>query len=621
MDTWASFPFVKSGGEEAQKEAICAWFCSSTPAQEAVGDIACASFDNVRCVRVPNVHANSIVLDMHELHPISHAFVVFYYTEYQTIHVLGGLLYDAIVALKGIITIGMLSEHRNRTFFAPYTMSDLQPMDTRADGDDDDVFYINAWFGEAAEYGNLADATIPMSAFSEKLEWYRACERCRPTDPLPPLVFSGSTIDARTYAVYDKGTSIMARLLADCIEFASPHIRSTPVDPRKLRARFDAMRYEAEYRIFMKRMRRCTKEETLTQLFKFNGLWPLVELSDLFVDGTTLDHQHFYAAYRNLAQFEPIFFVNIAIEEVPPALLARLPIYHGGRVHLPFYWETVGEWLWHKYMNQMHLHYTTQRSYTEPADGRLKEWMQQERRIMCRYMLAHKPGPQRRQFGVSMSAGGAGLVGKGTGIAIRQADEKGLYVEDIEDFWAMMPPCMEAVRHLKRFPRNLERLRFAQVLWMAGMSEAAIALPLRDLNERYPHSDGAQRFESRFNIKGALDSIRKLDKQKATNWCSNIVRETMLQIPDVLHCPFVERVPSDVARLCKPLCCSTVRFSAPQELIEHALKGQMPVKKEEAVNHAPDFSEESGDEEEEEEEEEDEEEEDTTAKSTLRVGS
>lgn len=602
MSAWASFEYVPNHDDQEEDEinartAIQAWFVTPTPEQEAMGDIALADFErHVRCERIPNVRENEAVLNLTELHPIKHAFVIFYHTKFEVIHVLGGLTYDALVQCNGIVVIGGLHKHQNRAFFAPYTLSTMA-MDTSTDEPKSAHFFWNATFGEAVECVNIE---VPLSAFSEKLEWYRACERTMPNDPLPPLVFSDVFADADNellYAYLDKGTSNLARLLADCMEFCGPHIANTPVDPRKLRARYDAMRYEAEYRLFMLRMQRYKTEDDIISLFDFNGLGPRMDTTDFLVDGTTLDHQYFYAKYRNLVQEEPIVFVNVLVEEIPPAMVSRLPLYPGGRVHLPLVWEPVAEWIWHKYMTQMHLRYAQTRSYVPQGGGgpQWQEWMERERKVMCRYIIAHKPGPQKKQFRGQGGQGGGQVVGKGTGVAIRQADTKGAYIEDIEDFWAIMPPCMAAVRGLKRFPRNLERLRFAQTLWMAGFSEAGIAVPLRDLHDRYRRDGVEQRLENRFNIKSALDSIRKLDKQRATNWCSNIVRDTMMQTPDVLHCPFVQkvRIPEggssrDVARLCAPLCCSSMRFSSPQELIEHALKGQLP--KVEAEEHVRVFT-------------------------------
>ncbi len=565
MFSWVSF----SNPTDLPVEGIlCKWFYESTPEQQRAGDLACIGVDDfvryVRCYEVRDIATPYITVDLSTLHPIQHAYTLFYRVDKQTIHVMGGILYDDLVQMNGEVILNRLFKYRCRGFFAPYSLTnDWNP----AAAQEAQCFYWNARFGEATEYAQLAAVEVPRCAFAEKMEWYRVCERLTAADKMPPVPFEDEPD-------LDRATSFMARFMAAAIEFTTPHILNTPVDPRKLRVRFDCMRYEAEHRLFMERMSQFTTEKSLIELFFYNGLEPLMHQKDaeFLVDGDAVDHQVLYAKRKQTALYEPQIFLNLPVEEIPPALIAGgLPIHPGGKVHLPFYWDTIAEWLWYKYMDQMHIFYTQTRSYTAPPTGPFGEWIKHETLVMTRYMLQHKPGPQKRRFG-------RGGGGRGAGEGVRQAQDQGVDIEDLESFWSMMPPCMAAVRTNGRFPRNFERLRFVQVLWMAGLSEESITAPLRELNEQYPRDAGAQRLENRFNVKSALNSIRAMDKQKATNWCSNIIGDTMYNRQDQLHCPFVKEVTiptgassNEVSRMCRPLC-SPIRFSSPQELIAGALK-------------------------------------------------
>lgn len=96
----------------------------------------------------------------------------------------------------------------------------------------------------------------------------------------------------------------------------------------------------------MQRMSRLTTETSLLNLFWHNGMTSLMEQEDFMIDGTALDCQCFYARYGSGALYEPTIFLNVLVEEVPAEL--ALPLYRGGRVHLPLYWDAVAAWIWNK---------------------------------------------------------------------------------------------------------------------------------------------------------------------------------------------------------------------------------------------------------------------------------
>ncbi len=550
--------------------AIKQWFERSSPTQERIGDFACASFDeHVRCVLLDSIETDYVHVDVSSFLPVRDAFIIFYTHDAISglLKVRGGVTYTALVLQnKGYMRLRDVEKSQCRAFFPPYHSDGMLvqiPIQAAH-------FYWYNCFGEPLEYASMAGYNVSRDAFSEKMSWYRACEK---TGCLEPLSFSGTMQEC---ARIDKATSMMARLVADCIEFTCIHIRNTPLDPRKLRVRYDTWRFDAERKLFMHRMSKLTTEMSLLHAFNFNNLTPMLERTDIITDGFPLDHQVFFAQHGKDALYEPTMFLSVPVEDVPAHVGSMLPLYAGGKIHLPFYWEYVAEWLWQKYMVQMQQHYTLCRSYNV-KDALLNDWIKFEQDVMIRHMMSTAPGPEKK-----VAQKGKGKVGGNLGFSMRQRDDAGTDVSDIEDLVKIMPPCMRAIHENGRFPKNLERFAYVKVLWAAGLSRESIIAPLRSLNDRYPKDGGAQTLENRFNVEGTIDNIEKMPPVKQIVWCTNVINDTLLDQTTSMNCPPAEALkelhpdmPTNKEAFrdaCRHKCCSTVSFKAPHKLMTLSLK-------------------------------------------------
>lgn len=549
---------------ENARAAIKTWFEQTSSEQERTGDFACAPFDeHVRCIQLESIEPEHVVVDVSSFDPIKDAFTVFYTFDdvANLLKVRGGVLYDVLVLqCKGYMRIGDVLKSQSRAFFAPYTTNPTPVlMDDKAPH-----FYWPHWFGEPLEYASLSSLVVTRDDFAQKMQWQRQWEKTPDNKTKPVLYFA----DARTH----KATTMLARFVADYIEFECAHLRNTPLDPRKLRVRYDTWRFEAERQAFMSQMSRLTTEMSLLESFDFNHLTPLLQQTDIMVDGITLDHQVFYAQHHDKAAYAPEMFLNVPVEDVPRELAVKLPVYAGGRIHLPFYWECVSEWVWHKYMISMHRHYTLCRSYGM-KDALLADWIKQEGDIMIRFMLKTLPGPDFVQGARRIRAIG------------RTRDDAGMDIADTSDLVRILPPCMRVLHEHGRFPKNHERLGYVKVLYAAGISKESIIAPLFELNERYPKDSGAQVLENRFSVSKVIDHIESIkESYKKIVWCSNVIRNTLAREADNMYCPFArqlveEKSPllqtsltADIEDMCRHKCCSTVQFKAPHKLIMQALK-------------------------------------------------
>jgi hypothetical protein len=569
MSDWATLKVHIGFGQKREttiREAIKRWFNMAPPDEDPT------RFDSyVRCIPLKSVVVDQVTVDTASLHPITDAFLIFYHYD-RVLSIIGGVPYKMMMQLGGSIKMGELRTFHNRNFEIPYR-SRREGVGAGAGGEAE--IYWPHWSGDIIEYATFVGHNISLEAFSEKLQWYRTCDTVQ--KPVNLVFSSNHQENGPSFAILDKATSMMARLLADSIQFTpSSLLRGSPIDPRILRMRFDTMRWDAEYHWFKSKMSRLTTEQSLINFFKFNHI-----RGDALclVAGTPLDHQMCFAARGDTAPYPPDIFLNVPVEELPEESLKGLPIYQGGFVHLPFYWDIVTEWLWNKYMIENQRHYTRCKSYKVEVPL-LGEWIAAEQRIMLKYLAANPVRPQ--------PPGNAKIARPGTTKTFRPKltlldKPSAAHFDDIEDLWTVMPPCLLQLKTNQRFPKNAERLRFVGILFAAGISVDSIRNLLDDMNNQYPKEEGHQELHKRF----PLDYI--LTQNYGVHVCGNMVGAAMKGVTDVLKCPFVGKdvdpallSQEEVTRNCKNQCVAgeRIRFRGPAELIENELakRGQLKQK-------------------------------------------
>lgn len=139
---------------------------------------------------------------------------------------------------RGHLKLASIMESQSRAFYVPYAFSTIVELPSEYSS-----FYWNHIFGEIVEYAMIfAERSVSRAVFGEKMAWYRQAERSPVS--LPPLYLS---CRPEEFARADKATSMLAIAVADSMEFDCSHVPNS----RKMRVRFDTMRFDAEHRFLL----------------------------------------------------------------------------------------------------------------------------------------------------------------------------------------------------------------------------------------------------------------------------------------------------------------------------------------------------------------------------------
>jgi hypothetical protein len=369
-----------------------------------------------------------------------------------------------------------------------------------------------------------ATTVIDVEAGVERLTRYLQHDSFYPTkeDEHLPLVPPVSDRVGRGSVSF---CSALAEYLLGHLAAAGWSIMENPFDCRRLRKRYDDIRMQAEYDWLWARCWRWARssESSMAKLLCHNTSEAWVTANA--VDMTPLDEQWFLsnfatAAGGGTASYVPTVCLVIPLEDAP---WSNMPKYVGGRVHLPLYWEVMVPWI--------HQSYVVDEQRAWSSSGGNGAWDEQVLRGLkcaavqfCRHVMQprhhhHTGGDVKKARRDNGAASAAPAV----------------YDVDIEDTWAVLPPCLSALREKQRFPRNQERLRLVPAMIQGGISVESTTAFLKALNERYPKEDGAESLERR----AGLSSLIKLAaKDDSVHWCANVIRNTSAGEVTIIQCPF-----------------------------------------------------------------------------------
>lgn len=510
MQRWVTFAF-----HDSVEAALAQWYYASTPAQEASGDLACVDFATAVRLELVEEDASACVVDLRELDPYRHALTIFYRVDMhlRCVDVLGALRYDALMACRGRVTGPLLlAQGRSRMALAPEVVAmecddSAEPLQL--------PFAIEQCQIEACGVDPLEMDVEPL------LCWYTLME-----------VEAGAVVEVPHWMV----ASQMTALVGACIEHEHGVRFHSTQEARVIRNRYELMRREAEQRALESVMVQSSHtQRALIRMLAHNHLAPW--LREKSVRPTARDLQMFHACYREPA-FVPTVFIRVPMQHVPLARMRSLPMYEGGVVHLPCYWDAIRDWLWQRRAAE------AQRFHAEWDHARWSEFRAEypayaERvaffaRAIVKWMHAHIPRvdltlekKERRVLLPTMTSGST-RAGK----KIIAAETQAVAV-DMEDLWKALPPCVAELRET-RFPKNITRLQLTPILYEAGVA-LPTALGFYDyLNNRWPRD--AQTLSARYNVADAWAAI----PGKEPTYCNGIIRATVRGTSDSLHCPFVE---------------------------------------------------------------------------------
>lgn len=535
MQRWVTFQF-----HESVEAAIEQWYYASTPAQEMRGDMACADFASEVRLQLVEEDAVACTVDVRELDPYHHALTIFYRVDMllRCVDVLGALRYDVLMARHGKVTSALLVEHgQSRAALVPEAV----PMVAESE----DAPPLQLPFAVEQQQLEAEEVDVLEMDLEPLLCWYTLMESGE-----------GTVMEIPHWAV----ASQMMALVGACIEHEHGVRYHSQLEARVLRQRYELMRREAEERALESVLVHSSHtQRALIRLLAHNNLTPW--LRENSVRPTARDLQMFHACYREPA-FIPTVFIRVPVQHVPPARARALPMYHGGYVNLPCYWDALRDWLWQRRMAEAQ-RFHAEWDHTRWSEFR-RDYPEHAARVaaathdMVKWMYAHVSR-------VNLSLDKKERSVRPIYSSSRSGEQKTVQVQsetvtvDLEDLWKALPPCVAELRDT-RFPKHITRLQLNPILYEAGVSQQTAHSFYDHLNARFPR--GGQQLLERYPFPGEWQRV----VGKGVTYCNAIIRATFDGRSDSLRCPFVAshgngEVPGKVLnRRCYEACSPSNSF-------------------------------------------------------------
>lgn len=500
---------------------------------------ACADFDaHVRCVCLTAKHMRQeekVVLDLSQYSPISDAYVLFYTFDniLKHVHVWGGLLYDE---LQEEMDFAYILQSRN----CALTMRSVVELERRNDKD------LDFAFPTICNNVHVSDTNLVT-----KLDWYM--------DVAAKAILTEETCVIRPSMANDAEVECISACLAiayQILYLVPRDIMNSQFDGRILCNKFRRMILNAELYLLKHRLFEM-HEDDLLQVLLNNGFVP-----EAGGGGAILD-QSFVNNYPNANVLLPKRWLLVPFEQVPAHL--ELVLVKDGMCWLPVYWQAIYDWLSFQFQTQMQQHFLNARMY----EG-TRELDKYARHVVMFIMNDLPSASDRRQKGVNQ---------KSTipldADTIRQ---HGKFVQDIEDMWNCMPPCMQQLKNNNRFPRNQERLYLIPTMYNGGFSLDSINRFLNALNDRWPKSP-AETVQKRANPEALIK------RDPGIHWCSNVIKHTKEKRENTPQCPFYSVAEGVIdADGCGKKCATHLGLrypvKAPHNVIKYRLKFLVPTSEE-----------------------------------------
>lgn len=526
-------------------------------------DMVTADFDaHVRCMPVDE-RAEHVDIALHEMSPIREALVLFYTfkNKEKQVYLWGGLRYDE---LEERVSMVKIRANKSCAFVMRSVVEqqreagrDLEfsiPTALRAVG-----MEVGTRSATSALRADVVEEVVTCSVPSarsadgtdewieQRIAWYKTIEQNdgRYSPPPPP-----STPPAQSAG----GVEPMLRISYTLLHLIPRDPSAGVYDGRTMCNRFRAMMVRAESMHLYHKLQGMHEDD----LYQFLLLQNHMDYCNVVKNPSAQDHRQFVALYPNAPILLCKRWIRVRMEEVF-AVAENMALEPGGMVHLPVYWEAVYKWLIVRFEQSVQRHFT-EHAAAHATEQRLRpqhaEYVRLARDV-AKFILTDKPVTVTVSFNEKHG-------GDRTPVDASQ----GVFVEDIEDMWKAMPPCMSQLKNRGRFPRNGERLYFIPAMWNGGFNITSIERLLNAMNDRWPKSP-PEPIEVRAN---QHDLIRR---NKGVHWCANVIKHTLQKRDDALQCPFVDEV-NKTTDTCGAKCAAAMQLKypvrAPHKVIQVKLK-------------------------------------------------
>lgn len=505
---------------ESARDALQRWYYNPTPAEEREGNIPSVNFEYVRCIECSPQHQQQQQqqVDVRTLHPQRDALILLYTLRkayggelcvlaaipYHVMRFrLRGIVTTQDMAICGCLRITPLLDVRM------YVEAPTPPWKWGIMLGDEVEITLNAM--------GTADIRTLMGEFCDRLQWYYSA--------------SSSSIPARS--AHEKHLWIICSVFAGALEY-HPELACHPqphLDSRAARVHYEETRLEKERIRFMNHMSDYQRhsESTLLHLLYHNGLAHAVDpqMGDWnVVAPTTLDEQAFSAMYPD-ACYTPRIYFEVNAWEIPLELVSSrmLPLYLGGKVHLPCHWQAVSCWLWQLHVTHVQHHYawlTRERFVQFLKDFPQLESVFEDASRVIRFRYFKTSGFTRGQGSATTSAASSRRISGKVNAVVD--------VGDVEDLWRIMPPCVRALRE-KGFPRHRDRMDLTPILKNGGITQQGAEMLYEHLNEMHPR-DG-------LSLHGRYGLQYDWDRPRDSVFCGALIQKALRgEEAELLICPF-----------------------------------------------------------------------------------
>ena len=544
---------------EMQNSASFAWSSIHTPIYEGQQVATCilnslrsfynshtytalADFDtHVRCICLNNNKQDCITLDLSTFSPITDAYVLFYTFDIlqKYVHVWGGLLFEQ---LQEEMPLSYITSSRT----CALSMRSVVDLERHENKCIDFLFPANVFFGNAPPEFLISDTDLIT-----KLDWYMDVAAKAMNDKVvvrPPLHFSSAQAEVDCIgACLAIAYQILYRIPRD--------IMNSQFDGRILCNKFRRIMLDGELYLLKNRLFRM-HEDDLLHVLQVNGYTTTTD------ECLPIHHQSFVAHYPNADVLLPKHWLLVPFEQLPASVNFELE--KGGLCRMPVYWEAIYEWQAFHLQTQFQRHFLNARMYEKQED------LTRFAKHVIMFIMNDLPV----QSAIARAKQRASVP-----LDVATMEAHGKFVQDIEDMWSVMPPCMQQLKNNNRFPRNQERLYLVPTMYNGGFSLDSINRFLGALNDKWPKSPMAESVKKRANPEALIK------RDPGIHWCSNVIKHTKEQRADTIHCPFVSVAEGVIdADGCGKRCAAHLGLrypvKAPHNVIKYKLKFLVPTSEE-----------------------------------------
>lgn len=490
------------------------WYSDPTPAQLKRGDMACDNnfHKNVVCCQFEHGQ-DSVQLYVPGIRPSHHLYFLFYSIE----------SHGAVVVVWGGLPVALVLQHNGlirRLEHLVWSSPDLVRCRALARSIEPTITTTNAAAADwkqhyfalpllGAEFQNARENSQPTTgllfdAFMARLHWFAN----RPGVLLPVH-----------HHLADKGAFVLCATL-------------TRELPRAMALSFEKARVSREEALFYQRatsfMAAGVGELPILGLFQYNaGFWQWFQKR--IVSPTPEDEQ---AWTRNVPGIMPTIWFSVPFWQWIDCI-ADWPIHSGGIIHMPVYGPWVFPWIWQSLIQpEAQRHFGAGFQTSENGLKAMLEELRMWPEVM-KWAQRATPMPvaRARPSGAPESAERA--------LPPPLDDGGGVDLEDLGEFWSVMPPCLRALKSQRRFPLNMERFYLTQILRRAGLSLESIVSFYEMLNDAYPKPKPVP-LSQRYSVEAGIEDWQGKEAgnpESGIIYCSQFVHAA-LDNRGEFHCPY-----------------------------------------------------------------------------------